>query len=78
MMRHRFHALCPYFAMFPESFAEYWIKASHQAERYCSGSVQRPGDDSPDGAPMRSSRHLQRCERCRGLPHKSEDNVSVL
>ena len=26
MMRHRFHALCPYFAMFPESFAEYWIK----------------------------------------------------
>lgn len=25
MMRHRFHALCPYFAMFPESFAEYWI-----------------------------------------------------
>ncbi len=26
MMRHRFHALCPYFAMFPESFAEHWIK----------------------------------------------------
>ena len=26
MMRHRFHALCPYFAMFPESFAENWIK----------------------------------------------------
>jgi hypothetical protein len=26
MMRHRFHAICPYFAMFPESFAEYWIK----------------------------------------------------
>jgi hypothetical protein len=25
-MRHRFHALCPYFAMFPESFAEYWIR----------------------------------------------------
>lgn len=25
-MRHRFYALCPYFAMFPESFAEYWIK----------------------------------------------------
>lgn len=24
-MRHRFHALCPYFAMFPESFAERWI-----------------------------------------------------
>lgn len=24
-MRHRFHALCPYFAMFPESFAEKWI-----------------------------------------------------
>src|SRR5262245_37223994 len=24
-MRHRFHALCPYFAMFPESFAETWI-----------------------------------------------------
>jgi len=24
-MRHRFHALCPYFAMFPESFAEGWI-----------------------------------------------------
>jgi hypothetical protein len=23
--RHRFHALCPYFAMFPESFAEQWI-----------------------------------------------------
>jgi len=24
-MRHRFHALCPYFAMFPESFASKWI-----------------------------------------------------
>jgi len=26
-MRHRFHALCPYFAMFPESFASKWISA---------------------------------------------------
>ena len=25
-MRHRFHSMCPYFAMFPESFAERWIK----------------------------------------------------
>jgi hypothetical protein len=25
-MRNRFHALCPYFAMFPESFAETWIE----------------------------------------------------
>ena len=25
-MRHRFHALCPYFAMFPESFAELWLE----------------------------------------------------
>jgi len=25
-MRHRFHAICPYFAMFPESFAERWIE----------------------------------------------------
>ena len=24
--RHRFHALCPYFAMFPETFVETWIK----------------------------------------------------
>jgi hypothetical protein len=24
-VRHRFHALCPYFAMFPETFAEKWI-----------------------------------------------------
>jgi len=24
-VRHRFHALCPYFAMFPESFVEKWI-----------------------------------------------------
>jgi len=24
-MRHRFHALCPYFAMFPESFVEQWV-----------------------------------------------------
>ncbi|MBI4557568.1 MAG: DNA methylase [Candidatus Hydrogenedentes bacterium] len=24
-MRHRFHSLCPYFAMFPESFAAEWI-----------------------------------------------------
>jgi DNA methylase len=24
-MRHRFHALCPYFAMFPESFVERWV-----------------------------------------------------
>jgi len=25
-VRNRFHALCPYFAMFPESFAETWIE----------------------------------------------------
>src|ERR1019366_5944854 len=25
-MRHRFHSMCPYFAMFPESFAERWIQ----------------------------------------------------
>ena len=25
-MRHRFHAICPYFAMFPESFAERWVE----------------------------------------------------
>lgn len=25
-MRNRFHALCPYFAMFPEAFAEHWIE----------------------------------------------------
>lgn len=25
-MRHRFHALCPYFAMFPEAFAATWIE----------------------------------------------------
>lgn len=25
VMRHRFHSICPYFAMFPESFAEKWI-----------------------------------------------------
>lgn len=24
-MRNRFHSICPYFAMFPESFAEHWI-----------------------------------------------------
>jgi hypothetical protein len=24
-MRHRFHALCPYFAMFPEAFVEKWV-----------------------------------------------------
>lgn len=32
-MRNRFHALCPYFAMFPESFAETWIDR-----------LTRPGD----------------------------------
>ena len=32
-MRHRFHSMCPYFAMFPESFAEHWI-----------GSLTKPGD----------------------------------
>jgi hypothetical protein len=25
-MRHRFHALCPYFAMFPETFVEKWVE----------------------------------------------------
>lgn len=25
-MRHRFHSICPYFAMFPESFVESWIQ----------------------------------------------------
>ena len=24
-MRHRFHAICPYFAMFPEAFVEKWV-----------------------------------------------------
>jgi hypothetical protein len=32
-MRHRFHAICPYFAMFPESFVERWVTA-----------LTRPGD----------------------------------
>jgi len=32
-VRHRFHALCPYFAMFPESFAEHWL-----------ARLTRPGD----------------------------------
>lgn len=32
-MRHRFHALCPYFAMFPETFAETWLDR-----------LTRPGD----------------------------------
>jgi len=32
-MRHRFHSMCPYFAMFPESFAERWIRR-----------LTRPGD----------------------------------
>ncbi len=26
-MRHRFHAICPYFAMFPERFVEQWLDA---------------------------------------------------
>lgn len=30
-MRHRFHALCPYFAMFPEEFAETWISRLSKA-----------------------------------------------
>lgn len=25
-VRHRFHAICPYFAMFPESFVERWVE----------------------------------------------------
>ena len=32
-MRHRFHSLCPYFAMFPESFASDWIER-----------ITKPGD----------------------------------
>ena len=32
-MRHRFHSICPYFAMFPESFVEKWI-----------GLLAKPGD----------------------------------
>lgn len=32
-MRNRFHSLCPYFAMFPESFVERWV-----------GELTRPGD----------------------------------
>ncbi|MFN0172856.1 MAG: DNA methyltransferase [Bryobacteraceae bacterium] len=32
-MRHRFHSLCPYFAMFPESFAQQWIE-----------KLSKPGD----------------------------------
>jgi DNA methylase len=33
-MRHRFHALCPYFAMFPESFAETWIERLSQPNEW--------------------------------------------
>ncbi len=33
MSRHRFHSICPYFAMFPESFAARWIE-----------EVTQPGD----------------------------------
>jgi len=29
-MRHRFHSICPYFAMFPESFAEKWVSLCTQ------------------------------------------------
>jgi len=32
-VRHRFHSICPYFAMFPEAFAEKWI-----------ARLTRPGD----------------------------------
>ena len=32
-VRHRFHSICPYFAMFPESFAEKWIsRLTHPGE----------------------------------------------
>ncbi len=27
MIRHRFHSICPYFAMFPESFVSHWVDA---------------------------------------------------
>jgi hypothetical protein len=30
-VRHRFHAICPYFAMFPETFAEYWLERLTEA-----------------------------------------------
>ena len=33
-MRHRFHSLCPYFAMFPESFAEKWIERLTEPGEY--------------------------------------------
>jgi DNA methylase len=33
-MRHRFHSLCPYFAMFPESFVEKWIPLLSQPGEY--------------------------------------------
>lgn len=33
-MRHRFHALCPYFAMFPETFVETWIERLTRPEEY--------------------------------------------
>ncbi len=32
-MRHRFHALCPYFAMFPETFVQHWVE-----------QLSKPGD----------------------------------
>ena len=48
-MRNRFHALCPYFAMFPEGFAEKWIN-----------ELTDPGDlvvdRSAEGARLRSRR----------------------
>jgi hypothetical protein len=33
-MRHRFHSLCPYFAMFPEQFAEKWIERLTLPDEY--------------------------------------------
>jgi DNA methylase len=33
-MRHRFHSLCPYFAMFPESFVEKWVPVLSRPGEY--------------------------------------------
>ena len=60
-MRHRFHSICPYFAMFPETFVEKHLAASPHQGR-CLRPPLRVRDDGFPGALAGSGCGRERCE----------------
>ena len=72
-MRHRFHSLCPYFAMFPESFAEKWIERLTRRGDVVLDPFSGRGTTAFQGVSDGPSRCCVRCQRCCVLPDQGQD-----